>query len=206
MPETAALFFDVGGVLLTNGWDRHSRQAAVERFGLDADEYADRHEAVVNDLETGRLGLDEYLDRTVFCSPRTFTREEFVAFMHSRSRPHEEALELARELAASGRYLLATLNNESRELNRYRLDTFGLRSIFRLFFSSCYLGAAKPSACLFRTVVGITQLRPEECVFIDDREQNVEVAREVGLRAVRYRGAEELRRQLAAEEVRFDPR
>src|SRR5437879_4046910 len=127
MPEPIALFWDVGGVVLTNGWDRNSRRKAVENFKLDWDEFEDRHELVDAAFEKGQLGLEAYLDRTVFYRPRNFTRDEFRNFIFAQSEPFPETLEVLERLARSKKYLMGTLNNESIELNLYRINRFGLR-------------------------------------------------------------------------------
>ncbi|HWR52901.1 MAG TPA: HAD family phosphatase [Bryobacteraceae bacterium] len=196
-----ALFVDVGGVLLTNGWDRGSRQMAAERFGLDWDEFQERHELVVSDFDTGRIGLEEYLDRTVFAEPRDFTRDTFKTFMWEQSRPYPEALEFLAELAQSRKYLLATLNNESRELNQYRIRRFHLTDYFTLFFSSCFLGVRKPDEKIYRLVLEVTQHSPGDCLFVDDRALNVECARRVGMRAIQYRNVAGLREELRRSEM-----
>jgi putative hydrolase of the HAD superfamily len=180
--DIKVLLFDIGRVLLTNGWDRHSRQRACEHFGLDWEDFQDRHEFVSGDFETGKLTLEQYLRRTVFYRDRPFSEEGFVAFMKAESEPYADSLNLVGELAASGRYVLATLNNESRELNEHRIETFGLRDHFTMFLSSCYLGVKKPDEGIYAMAVSITQYRPEECVFIDDRELNLECANLAGIR------------------------
>ena len=184
----SALFFDVGGVLGTNGWDRGARREAAERFGLDWEEFADRHELVVADLETGKMGFDEYLERTVFYRDRAFTPEEFRRFVWSRSRPRPDTLALVDRLAARGTYLLATLNNESRELNEHRIELFGLRERFSVFLSSCYLGIRKPEAEIYRLAMDVTSRAPSECLFIDDRSLNTECAVLVGMQAIQFDG------------------
>lgn len=178
MAQIKALFWDVGGVLLTNAWDRSQREAALEHFKLDEEEFVDRHEMVVSSFERGKIGLDDYLERTVFYRNRPFTREDFKQYMFSLSQPGEEALSLARELAASGKYLMGTINNESRDLNLYRVEKFGLRSIFKLFVSSCFVGLRKPEADIYRMALEISQQIPEECRFIDDRSINLEAAKQ----------------------------
>ena len=139
MPQITAIFWDVGGVLLTNAWDREQRQRALEHFNLDEDEFNDRHEMVVSSFERGKISLDEYLQRTSCYRKRPFTAAEFREFMFSLSQPFPEVLELARALAKSATYLMGTINNESKELNEYRIRKFGLREIFTLFLSSCYV-------------------------------------------------------------------
>jgi putative hydrolase of the HAD superfamily len=192
------VFFDVGGVLGTSGWGADPRAQAVERFRLDAVEFDRRHREVVGQWEEGHMSLDEYLDCTVFDVPRPFTREEFAAFMRAQSRPLPETIALARALAGTGRYRLMTLNNESAELNAYRLKHFGLVPIFVAFFSSCWLGAAKPSRRIYELALEMSQVEPSRSVFIDDREQNLAPARALGMQALQFTTADALRRDLAA--------
>ena len=198
MNSITALFFDVGGVLLSNGWDRTTRRLAAERFHLDWDALEERHELVVADFETGRLSLDQYLDRIVFYEPRPFSREEFKAFILAQTQPLPDSLALARELASRRNYLMATLNNESEELNQYRIRSFHLRECFTVFFTSCYLDLRKPDPRIYRLAIDISQRSPDECLFIDDRPLNVDSARQVGMRAIRFENAAQLRRELAA--------
>jgi putative hydrolase of the HAD superfamily len=192
------VFFDVGGVLGTSGWGTESRAEAVRRFDLDAADFDRRHREAVGQWEAGRMTLDEYLDCTVFDVRRPFDLEAFKAFMWSRSRPYADTIAIARGLAASGRYRLMTINNESAELNAYRLRHFGLTPIFAAFFSSCWLGTAKPSRRIFELALRLTQAAPDGSVFIDDRDQNLSPARALGMHAIRFTGAAALRRDLAA--------
>lgn len=192
-----ALFWDVGGVLLSNAWDRHERSQALEHFNLDAEEFQARHEMVVSSFERGKLTLDEYLDRTVFYRDRPFTREAFRNLMFSLSQPFPENLAFAQSLANSGKYQMSTINNESRDLNYYRMDKFGLRKIFRLFVSSCFVGLRKPERDIYRLALEITQVPAEECCFIDDRALNLECAKQLGMYTIEMKGLEYLRAELA---------
>ena len=191
------LFWDNGGVILTNGWDRGSRKKAVEQFHLDWDDFADRHELMLDAFETGEATLDQYLQRTVFYRSRPFTIEDFKSFMFSQSQPLPESLDFLGKLARTHRCTMASLNNESRELNEYRIAQFRLRDYFVSFFSSCYLGLRKPDAEIFRRVLQITQRKPEVCVMIDDRDLNLECARELGMRTIQFQSATQLRDDLA---------
>jgi putative hydrolase of the HAD superfamily len=191
------LFFDVGGVLGSSGWGTEPRTLAVERFGLDAADFDRRHREVVGPFEEGRMSLDEYLDCTVFDVPRAFSRDDFKAFMRAQSRPLPESIALARALIGTGRYRLMTLNNESAELNAYRLRLFGLAPIFTAFFSSCWLGATKPARRIYELALGMAQADPAHSVFIDDREQNLAPARALGMRVLRFTAPDALRRDLA---------
>ena len=190
------VFFDIGGVLLTDGWGHNSRRAAAEKFGLDWDEYSDRHEKVAHAIETNRLSLEQYLDRTIFYRPREFSREEFRAFVFAQSQPKPESIEIVAQLANSKEYFLATINNEILELNVYRLEHFDLRNHFSVFFSSCFLGLRKPDEAIYRLVLQVTQQPPANCVFIDDREVNLECPRELGINTIMFRDATQLRSEL----------
>jgi len=202
MSDVAALFWDVGGVLLSNGWDRSARAEAVRRFGLDAADFEQRHRGAEEDLETGRMTLETYLDRTVFFGERPFGRDEFKNFIFAQSSENKETRILLDELTATGRYFLATLNNESEDLNTYRIRKFDLTRNFDAFFTSCYLRARKPDPLIYRLALGITQRAPEECIFIDDRPANLEPAKALGMRTILFRSAAGLRASLAESGVK----
>jgi len=192
-----ALFWDVGGVLLTNAWDRRERAKALEHFHIDADQFQARHEMVVSSFERGKLTLDEYLDRTVFFLERPFTRDAFRDFMFTLSQPFPENVAFAQSLADTDKYFMSTINNESRDLNTYRIGKFGLRNIFRLFVSSCYVGLRKPEPEIYRLALEITQIPPEESCFIDDRALNLECAKQLGMHTIEMKGLDWLRSELA---------
>ena len=196
MSAIQAIFWDIGGVLLSNAWDHTQRIAALEHFRLDEEEFHSRHEMVVSSFERGKITLDEYLDRTVFYRNRPFTRDQFRDFMFSLSEPMPEVLAYARALADSGKYFMGTINNESRELNLHRIEKYGLREIFRLFVSSCFVGLRKPESGIYRLAIEITQINPEECCFIDDRALNLECAAKLGMRTVQIKTPEQLREEL----------
>ncbi len=196
MSAIRALFWDVGGVLLTNAWDHTERATALERFQLDEKEFRDRHEMVVSSFERGKITLDEYLDRTVFYRPRSFSREVFREYMFGLSKPFPNVLEFAHSLADSGKYFMGTINNESRELNYYRIEHFGLRKLFRVFVSSCFVGYRKPERDIYRLALEITQIPAEQCCFIDDRALNLECAAKLGMKTIEMQHFDQLREDL----------
>jgi putative hydrolase of the HAD superfamily len=203
MTEIKALFWDNGGVFLTNGWDRNSRRAAVEKFHLDWNDFEDRHELMLDAFETGRATLDDYLHRTVFYRERPFSSDDFKAFMFAQSQPYAEPLAFLGQIARSRRFLMASLNNESREINEYRIDKFALRDYFEAFFSSCYLGVRKPDPGIYKLALKITQQKPADCILIDDRGLNLEVAREVGIHTILFKNLAQLRNDLAGFNISF---
>jgi putative hydrolase of the HAD superfamily len=201
MSDVTAIFSDVGGVILSNGWDRNSRTAATKKFGLEWEEFEDRHDLAFPAFETGRITLDTYLERTVFYRKRSFTREEFIHFIFSQSAEFPESRAVLSNLAATGRYLLATINNEPLEINEWRIRRFNLRRDFKAFFTSCYLGIRKPDEGIYKLALEVTQRSPAECIFIDDRELNLECAKALGMRSILYQNAEQLRQELKANGV-----
>ncbi len=196
MSEIHVIFWDVGGVLLSNAWDHTERAAALEHFRLDQEEFHARHEMVVSSFERGKISLDEYLDRTIFYRNRPFTREEFRDYMFSLSQPMPEVLAFARALAACGKYFMGTINNESRELNLHRIEKYGLREIFRQFVSSCFVGLRKPESGIYRLAIETTQINPVECCFIDDRALNLECAAKLGMRTIQMQTLNQLQEDL----------
>jgi putative hydrolase of the HAD superfamily len=203
MPAITTLFFDLGGVCLSNGWDREQRRVVADQYGLDYDPFDRRHRQVVDALERGQITLDEYLRWTIFYEPRPFTIEDVTETIMQLSTPFADTLELVGRLRASNRYLLATINNEARELNEYRIARFELRALFSAFFSSCYLNLLKPLPEHYRRALQITQRTPDECIYVDDRPLNVEVAAILGMRAIQFTSAAQLAADLRDAGVIF---
>jgi putative hydrolase of the HAD superfamily len=201
LAQVGAIFWDVGGVLLSNAWDRTQREAAMQRFELDPVEFDDRHDMLVSSFERGKLTLREYLERTVFYRPRPFTPQDFEKFMFSLSQPNFETLELARALSRSRKYLMATINNESRELNEIRIQAFGLRDIFSLFVSSCFVGLRKPEDGIYRLALEVTQRPAQECCFVDDRALNLDAAARLGMHTIKMEDAQQLKREFEKLEI-----
>lgn len=197
------ILFDVGGVLLTNGWDTGERALAIEHFDLDEAGFEARHREAYPAWERGAVAVETYLDATVFNEPRSFSRDEFFAFMVAQSQVLPGgALGTLKELAASnqcrlGRCMLGALNNEARETNEYRFKTFGLRNYFQVALSSCYLGLRKPDLGIYEKALDILGRPAERILFIDDRAENVAAAVEAGMRGIHFAGEEGLRREMA---------
>ena len=196
VPEISTIFFDIGGVILTNGWDRDARREAAQAFQLDWEDFQDRHDLSFPAFDAGQITLNQYLDRTLFYRPRSFTREEFTAFMFAQSKEYPDTRAILTALARTGKYLIGAINNEPLELNQYRIEAFQLRHDLQVFFSSCYLNARKPEETIYRIALEVTQRAPESCVFIDDRALNLENPRRLGMNVVHHQNAPQLRKDL----------
>jgi putative hydrolase of the HAD superfamily len=186
------IFFDIGGVFLTNGWGHESRQAAAQKFNYDYQETEWLHEFIFNVYEIGSITLDEYLDRVLFYKPRDFTKQEFKDFMLAQSRqlPHmlDWLIEWRRENASRFRFI--SINNEGRELNEYRILKFRLHDCFDAFVSSCEVGMRKPDPGIFKLAMGIAQAKPSECIYFDDRPILVDAASKAGIESHHHKDFE----------------
>ncbi len=196
MPEVTTLFWDVGGVMLTNGWDRAAREKAVAQFALDREDFEDRHEMANQAFETAQITLDQYLERTIFYRSRSFTPDEFKTVFFAQSRELPESRAVARGVARSGKYLMAVINNEALELNLHRIERFDLRRDFTAFFSSCFVGLRKPDEAIYRLALEVTQRDARHCVFIDDRARNLECPQRLGMGTIHFQNAAQLREEL----------
>lgn len=196
-PKIRALFLDIGGVLLTNGWDRHARQQAARQFNLDLDEMDERHHLTFDTYEEGKLSLDEYLKRVVFYTQRPFQRADFIQFMYDQSQPFPEMIELIKGVKARHHLKIATVSNEGRELTEYRIRQFKLGSFVDFFISSCFVHYRKPDHDIFKMALDTAQIPREAVIYIDDRMLFVEVARNLGIQGFRHTGLESTREQLA---------
>jgi len=184
--KITTLFLDIGGVLLTNGWDRHSRRAAVEEFNLDFDELDERHHLTFDTYEEGKLDLDTYLNRVVFYKERPFPKEDFKRFMFARSKPLTDMLDFTRALIKKHKLRAMAVSNEGRELTEYRIRKFDLVPMIDAFISSCYVHYRKPDLDMYRIALNISQARPDEVVYIDDRPMFVEVASTLGINGISH--------------------
>jgi len=199
MTEISTILWDVGGVLLTNGWDSAGRAEVLAHFKMDKAEFEDRHPEANDAWEKGLITIEEYLHRTVFWAPRSFSEKEFVEAMKAESKIlPDTALGILENIASSQDVDLGMLNNEARELNDYRIETFGLRGYFDFFFSSCYVGLRKPAEQIYRLALDVLQCEPGEVIFIDDRPGNVEIAASLGIHTIQYRGSAQLEGELAS--------
>ncbi len=196
MKDITTIFFDVRGVCLTNGWDQVAREKSSRRFSLNYEEMEKRHKLVFKKFEKGKLPIDEYLNEVVFYRKRNFSKKNFIEFMHSQSHAYNSTLTILEKLRANKKYRIATINNESRELNEYRINKFGLYQYFSCFFSSCYLGIRKPETEIFSGVLSIVHKNPGNCLYVDDREENYDSAKMLGLNSILLDKPESLQARL----------
>jgi len=180
------LFFDIGGILLSNGWGHQSRKLACKKFGLDYDDVNALHNFIFNVYEIGSITLDEYLDRVIFNEPRDFVREDFKEFIYSQSVELPEMLAWLKEWKKDCGFRIISVNNEGKELNDYRVKKFKLHECFDAFVSSCEVKMRKPDPGIWQLAMGIAQASPSQCVYFDDRIMFAKAAERLGIRAYQH--------------------
>jgi len=178
------IFTDIGGVLLTNGWDRSGRTKAIQHFKLDPIETEERHHLTFDTYESGKISLDEYLKRLVFYTKRNFTEEDFRQFMFEQSQPFPEMLSLIRGIKEKYGIKIAVVSNEGRELNNYRINTFKLNEFVDFFISSCFVHFRKPDTDIFKVALDIAQVSPDKVIYLEDRPLFVQVADTLGIQGI----------------------
>src|ERR1700761_3327473 len=190
------LFFDIGGILLTNGWGHESRRAAAEKFGLNYEEIKELHTFIFNVYEIGSITLDQYLDTVIFNHPRDFPREDFKDFMYAQSIELAGTLQWLKEWKKNCGFRIISINNEGKELNDYRVKKFKLHDFFDAFVSSCEVKLRKPDPAIFNLAMGIAQVQPNQCVYFDDRIMFVRAAQKLGIRAFQHTDLESTKKIL----------
>jgi putative hydrolase of the HAD superfamily len=178
------MFLDIGGVLLTNGWDHQARRRVAKNFKLDLAEMEDRHHLTFDTYEEGKLTLEEYLGRVVFYQKRLFSRAQFRRCMFAQSKPYPEMIAMIARLKARYGLKIAVVSNEARELNTHRIRTFKLARLVDFFVSSCFVHIRKPDADIFRLALDIAQTPSEQVIYIENTKMFVQIAEGLGIRSI----------------------
>lgn len=198
MGKIKSLFLDIGGVLMTNGWDHRSRKAAVEKFGLDFDEFEVKHRQFNPLLEKDEISLEEYIKCVVFWKERSFTPEQFRDFMFEQSKPHPEVINYFKELKKTYSLRVTIISNESRALTLYRLKLADLTSLADDFFVSCFVHLQKPDPRIFKQASEVTQTPFDRVFYIDDRVEFIEKAAAIGISGLAHVTLDQTKQQLNA--------
>ena len=195
--KVTTLFLDIGGVLLTNGWDRHARNLAVKTFGLDKEEVNERHHLTFDTYEAGKLSLNEYMNRVIFYEKRNFTKAQFRAFMFEQSKPYPDMISLIARLKEKYNLKVTAVSNEGRELTGHRITKFKLDKIFDSFVASSYVHFRKPDVDIYKIALDVSQVEPENVLYLDDRHMFIEVAGTLGIKGIHHQKFETTKDELA---------
>ena len=197
-PAITCLFLDIGGVLLTDGFDHHARQRAAAHFDLDLADMEERHHLTFEPYEEGKVTLDDYLNRVIFCHKRPFTRAQFRQFLFAQSKPYTEMLNLFRTLKMQYGLKIVAVSNEARELNAFRIRKFKLDAIVDAFISSCFVHLRKPDADIFRLALDVAQVPARQIVFVDNTPMFVQIAERLGMGGILHVNYKTTRQKLTS--------
>lgn len=192
------VFLDIGGVLLTNGWDHHARRRAAANFKLKWPEMESRHELFAEPYELGLIRLEEYLNRVIFFKKRSFNRSQFQQFMFAQSKPRPEMIELIAQLKAIHNLKIVVVSNEGREINAHRIQKFKLAGLVDSFISSCFVHLRKPDVNIYKLALDTAQVLPGRVVYIEDCPLFNKVAKGLGIRSILHKNYKSTRSQLSS--------
>jgi putative hydrolase of the HAD superfamily len=194
--KQTTLFLDVGGVILTNGWDHNLRKQAALVFGIEYQEMNSRHALTFDTFEIGKISLDEYLERVVFYEQRNFSLEQFKDFMFAHSKAYPEMIEWICQIKRQYQLKIVVVSNEGRELMVNRIQRFQLKEFVDCFICSAFVQLRKPDQEIYRIALEIAQANPEEVIYIDDRTMLAEIGKKMGMQAICHSSLEQTRKEL----------
>ena len=193
-----ALFIDIGGVLLTDGWSHEGAIELARKFGLDAEALNHRHSQALETYELGKLNMDQFLDLVVFDVKRPFTGAQFARSLYDQSEAFPQMITMVKELKEKFGLKIVVVSNEGRGLNEFRIKKFKLTSFVDSFISSCYVCLRKPDIDIFRLALETNQVSKDQVVYIDNTQMFVQIAEIMGIRSVLHVDYHSTRVQLAS--------
>lgn len=192
-----ALLLDIGGVLLSNGWDTSGRQLAAKTFHLDFEKMESRHRLTFDTFELGKMSLRDYVEYTVFFEKRSFSPDDFEEFMYDYSDAHPDMMDLIRTLKERHNLKIGTVSNEGRELNDYRVQAFKLYEFIDFFCVSGLVHLKKPDPAIYQLAVDLSQTPKKNILYIEDRELLIEAAGRLEIPSLHHTSFEMTRQKLA---------
>ena len=196
-PGVRAVISDFGGVLtnhLIEAFAAFQDETGIstEQLGRGMQRVADRDgEYPLFRLERGEISEADFLDDLCWALEAELghrpTLHRFREVYFDALHGNEPMLDLMRELRDGG-FRMAILTNNVREWEELWRAKLPVDEIFELVVDSAWVGLRKPDPAIYRLTIDRLgdELQPHECLFVDDNELNVEAARELGLRAVRF--------------------
>jgi putative hydrolase of the HAD superfamily len=149
----------------------------------------------------GKISEREFIKEFLSASKLNITIEEYIEVFKKGIEPIPGMKEILESLKA--RYHLATLINESSEWANYKLDVSKFREFFEINVVSGDIGYAKPEAAFYMRALEMLKAKPAECIFTDDKKENCDAAKNLGIEAILFRNPEQLRKELASYSIRL---
>jgi putative hydrolase of the HAD superfamily len=191
------IIFDLGGVLVHLDWDKVCAPLA----GLSSQPY----DAVMTEVRNGPVVEASMLGHL---TPEEFHRslckkinvdlpfEQFIDIWNGLLSPNDDMASLVAELSAD--HSLALASNTDATHFAFSTENFGVMQAFDQNFLSYEMGLLKPDPAYFHHVLYGLWASPANCIFIDDRPDNVRSARNLGINGLVFESVEKLKSDLAA--------
>ncbi|MEX2012904.1 MAG: HAD family phosphatase [Candidatus Levyibacteriota bacterium] len=191
--DTPTILFDLGGVIVKNGfWDWVGSHTPEET-------QQSAYHSVIDAADAGQITEEECMKQLGELShrPANVVSDE----LNAAYSPHEEVIEILGELKER-KYPLVLVTNFMKGRANGLLDKYDLRKYFDKVFISSEMGLTKPSPEFFRTVNTELGISPVQGIFIDDSARNTEVATSEGItRSWQYTNPQDLRERFQQAHV-----
>lgn len=185
--------FDVGMVLIDFCWEKHCRNLGFDDGVIAAFDVNMIRSGYWDMLDAGSITTQDAIDKFMEAMPQY--KKELELFWASQEGFVEEyaySAPLVRELKEKG-YKVYLLSNYPLDMYRLHWPSFEFYKIVDGYVVSAPEKIKKPDPAIYHLLCERFGLKAEECMFIDDRLENVDAAIKVGMNAVPFRGYEELR-------------
>ncbi|MEJ2111366.1 MAG: HAD family phosphatase, partial [Acidobacteriota bacterium] len=195
----SVIVFDVGGVLSKDMIDTKLIDLA-DSYDLDVDSLLSAKSQYRDLADLGEISDSEFWVQILdhFGVQATEEDKEIYSYIVLV----DGTLDIARSL--SGKYKTAILSNDSKEMGALRRKKFGFDEIFDPIIISGYFGVKKPDAGIYNILLEKLGVPAEECLFIDNNQDNVDGARAAGIQAILFKNSEHLRRELLNHGIEID--
>lgn len=182
-----AVIFDFFGVLVGDGFDATYRQA-----GGDPEKDRQFIEDLLNQANSGQISVDDF--RAKICQKLNITVNKYEEAISQAETPNQALLDFIKQLKR--RYKTAILSNVNTGGLERRIERRILEEHFNVIVASADVGYMKPQSEIYNLTAGRLGVKPQECVFIDDRLGYVEAAKAVGMKAILFRNFGQMKTEL----------
>lgn len=129
-------------------------------------------------------------------------RKKMPDTYHETRRLDVNVLGIIKSLKATS-ITTAALTNTSTEFGDY-FRQIGLDDFFDPLMLSGDLGSRKPNKRIYELALQMLKLKPEQCIFIDDKRSNIEPAERLGMKVILYRNSKQLKADLIRHGVKIE--
>ncbi len=193
--EIRAIIFDMGGVTIRPN-ERHiishvAKILCVDKNRLEKTVLNSRFE---DSIVTGKVNVDGFWKNICENLGVAYDKKTAAVWINEYRAPVNAAvINLIMKLRK--KYAVASITDVSKTRVAYHRKR-SLYKPFRFVVFSCYAHVRKPHKKIYKIALKRLRLKPQECLFIDDKERNVKGARKVGMAAIQFRNVGKLKRGL----------